>query len=136
MGAPPTRAGRLAALRLLAGRVAMPVPVADADADSPWNWERYDQASEEARDELERSNTGFHSVGSRSDLAVWDVVGILIEGMRVGVIWGTIVRGERGGEVGGVVVIFEEVDIDIEGRDAESGLQESLRRQLEREREG
>jgi hypothetical protein len=52
----------------------------------------------------------------------------------VGVIWGTIVRGERGGEVGGVVVIFEEVDIDIEGRDAESGLQESLRRQLERER--
>lgn len=44
-------------------------------------------------------------------------------------------RGERGGEVGGVVVIFEEVEEDIDGTDAESGLQESLRRQLERKRE-
>lgn len=37
----------------------------------------------------------------------------------------TMVRGERGGDAGGVVDI-----VDIDGRDAESGLQESLRRQL------
>lgn len=36
-----------------------------------------------------------------------------------------MVRGERGGEAGGVVDM-----VGIEGRDAESGLQESLRRQL------
>lgn len=54
-------------------------------------------------------NTGFHSVGSRSDLALWGVGGILMAGMvvgvdeemRVGIIGATMVRGERGGEVGG-----------------------------------
>lgn len=43
----------------------------------------------------------------------------------MGVIGATMVRGERGGDAGGVVDI-----VDIEGRDAERGLQESLRRQL------
>lgn len=45
----------------------------------------------------------------------------------------TMVRGDRGGEVGGVVVAGEvEVEVgDMEGHEAESGLQESLRRQLE-----
>ena len=79
-----------------------------------------------------RSNTGFHSVGSRSDLAscTWlciRMAGIRLLGTLVGVIGATIVRGERGGDVGGVVV--EDID-DIDGTDAESGLQESLRRQL------
>lgn len=74
------------------------------------------------------SITGFHSVGSRSDLASWVSVGSRMEGIisvgtLVGVIGATIVRGERGGETGGVV--------DMEGIDAERGLQESLRRQLE-----
>ena len=39
-----------------------------------------------------------------------------------------MVRGERGGDVGGVVEDIE----DMDGSDAESGLQESLRRQLYR----
>lgn len=77
------------------------------------------------------SITGFHSVGSRSVLASWVSVGIWMEGIvlvgtRVGVMGATIVRGERGGEVGGVV----EDMLDMEGMDAERGLQESLRRQL------
>lgn len=75
------------------------------------------------------SITGFHSVGSRSVLDSWASVGIRMEGIGlvgslVGVMGATIVRGERGGEVGGVV------DMDMEGMDAERGLQESLRRQL------
>lgn len=47
-------------------------------------------------------------------------------GTLVGVIGATMVRGERGGDVGGVVEDIE----DMDGSDAESGLQESLRRQL------
>lgn len=50
-------------------------------------------------------------------------------GTLVGVNGATIVRGERGGDVGGVVL--EDIE-DIEGSDAESGLRESLRRQLYR----
>ena len=58
-------------------------------------------------------NTGFHSVGSRSDLASWRTVGILMDGMavgveeemRVGVIGATMVRGERGGECGAEMVV-------------------------------
>jgi hypothetical protein len=52
-------------------------------------------------------NTGFHSVGSRSDLPSWMVAGILMDGtgveeeMTVGVMGATMVRGERGGGVGG-----------------------------------
>lgn len=46
---------------------------------------------------------------------------------RVGVIGATIVRGERGGEAGGVDGV---VVMGIEGIEAERGLQESLRRQL------
>lgn len=42
----------------------------------------------------------------------------------------TIVRGERGGEVGGVVEVMVDM-LDMEGKDAERGLRESLRRQLE-----
>jgi hypothetical protein len=41
-----------------------------------------------------------------------------------------MVRGERGGEVGGVVVVFMEDMLVMDGIEAESGLQESLRRQL------
>lgn len=48
-------------------------------------------------------------------------------GTLVGVNGATIVRGERGGDVGGVVL--EDIE-DMDGSDAESGLQESLRRQL------
>lgn len=72
-----------------------------------------------------RSNTGFHSVGSRSDLPSWVWLGFVAKGTRVGVIGATMVRGERGGDAGGDVDM-----VDIEGRDAERGLQESLRRQL------
>lgn len=80
-------------------------------------------------------DTGFHSVGSRSEDEVWVVLfGILVGRLwsRVGVIGATIVRGERGGEEGGVVVFDEIVEgmEDIEGIEAERGLQESLRRQL------
>lgn len=75
--------------------------------------------------------TGFHSVGSRSELVVVGVwVGILEKGMswtRVGVIGATIVRGQSGGEAGGVDGV---VAMGIEGIEAERGLQESLRRQL------
>jgi hypothetical protein len=66
-------------------------------------------------------------------LAEWVWVGIwldgrevLVLGIRVGIIGATMVRGERGGDVGGVV---EDI-VDIEGKDAERGLRESLRRQL------
>lgn len=81
-----------------------------------------------------RVNTGFHSVGSRSDLASCTWLGIRMVGMEwlgtlVGVNGATIVRGERGGDVGGVVL--EDIE-DMDGSDAESGLQESLRRQLYR----
>lgn len=81
-----------------------------------------------------RVNTGFHSVGSRSDLASCMWLGIRIAGMGwlgtlVGVNGATIVRGERGGDVGGVVL--EDIE-DMDGNDAESGLRESLRRQLYR----
>lgn len=73
--------------------------------------------------------TGFHSVGSRSERLEWVVGGILEEGgllwTRVGVIGATIVRGERGGDAGGVY------EVEAEGIEAERGLQESLRRQLE-----
>lgn len=55
------------------------------------------------------------------------MAGIRLLGTLVGVIGATIVRGEREGDVGGVVV--EDID-DMDGTDAESGLQESLRRQL------
>lgn len=73
---------------------------------------------------------GFHSVGSRSTLASCISVGILMAGIgRVGVIGATIVRGESGGEVGGDVEREEMFVTD--GREAERGLQESLRRQLE-----
>lgn len=57
------------------------------------------------------------------------MAGIEWLGTLVGVIGATIVRGERGGDAGGVVV--EDIE-DIDGNDAESGLQESLRRQLYR----
>lgn len=56
--------------------------------------------------------TGFHSVGSRSDLPSWAMGGILMVGrgveeeMTVGVIGATMVRGERGGDVGGEVVVW------------------------------
>lgn len=84
---------------------------------------------------LLESITGFHSVGSRSDLAWWASLGIRIEGIElvgtlVGVMGATMVRGERGGEVGGVVVEVMDDMLVMEGMDAESGLQESLRRQL------
>lgn len=76
------------------------------------------------------SITGFHSVGSRSDLASWVSVGILmggigLNGTRVGVMGATMVRGERGGDVGGVVVFIEDMLV-IEGMEAESGLHESV----------
>ena len=48
---------------------------------------------------------------------------------RVGTMGATMVRGERGGEVGGVVEM--EDMLVMEGIEAERGLQESLRRQLE-----
>lgn len=41
-----------------------------------WNWERYRKASELRASLLP---FGFHSVGSRSDLALWLSAGILIE---------------------------------------------------------
>lgn len=50
-------------------------------------------------------------------------------GTLVGVIGATIVRGERGGDVGGVVEDMLGM-LDMEGKDAERGLLESLRRQL------
>lgn len=53
-----------------------------------------------------------------------------VDGNRVGVIGATMVRGERGGDVGGVVVVCMEAMLVMEGMEAESGLQESLRRQL------
>lgn len=55
------------------------------------------------------------------------MVGMEWLGTLVGVNGATIVRGERGGDVGGVVL--EDIE-DMDGSDAESGLQESLRRQL------
>lgn len=72
-------------------------------------------------------------MGSRSDLASCTWLGIRMAGIGwlgtlVGVIGATMVRGERGGDVGGVVEDIE----DMDGSDAESGLQESLRRQLYR----
>ena len=78
-------------------------------------------------------NTGFHSVGSRSDLASCTSLGIRIAGMGrlgtlVGVMGATMGRGERGGEVGGVVFMADMEDMD--GREAERGLRESLLRQL------
>lgn len=64
------------------------------------------------------------------------MLGIEVVGILVGVIGATMVRGDRGGEVGGVVeeeeieeVVIEDI-LFMEGREAESGLQESLRRQL------
>lgn len=80
------------------------------------------------------SITGFHSVGSRSDLTAWVLERIRMEatglvGTLVGVIGATIVRGERGGDVGGVVEDMLGM-LDMEGKDAERGLLESLRRQL------
>lgn len=63
-------------------------------------------------------------------------LGIRMEGTlwtRVGVMGATMVRGDRGGEMGGVVVKVEVEVGDIEGHEAESGLQESLRRQLRKE---
>lgn len=80
------------------------------------------------------SITGFHSVGSRSVLASCTSLGIRIMGIglvgtRVGVMGATIVRGDRGGEVGGVVFMEEDME-DMEGREADSGLHESFRRQL------
>lgn len=69
--------------------------------------------------------TGFHSLGSRSEVLVVVVFAILgVDWRRVGVIGATI-RGERGGEDGGVGIV-----VGIEGIEAERGLQESLRRQL------
>lgn len=60
------------------------------------------------------------------------MAGMGLEGTLVGVIGVTMVRGERGGEVGGVVEWCMADMVDMEGMDAESGLQESLRRQLGR----
>jgi hypothetical protein len=55
------------------------------------------------------------------------MAGVELAGRRVGVIGGTIDRGDIGGEDGGVV----EGDIEaLTTKDAERGLQESLRRQL------
>ena len=55
----------------------------------------------------------------------------LEEGRRVGVNGGTIIRGDIGGELGGVVVEDEDmVGVVEDGQDAANGLQESLRRQL------
>lgn len=102
----------------------------------PWNWERYCQASDDAR-EVELSwrlgNIGFHSVGSRSALASWSSAGIRIEGVvpagaLVGVIGGTMTRGDMGGEDGGVLEGDMEAVVE---KEAERGLQESLRRQLQ-----
>lgn len=78
-----------------------------------------------------RAITGFHSVGSRSVLTSCASLGIRMLGIGmvcalVGVIGATMVRGDRGGEVGGVV----ETEDDMEGHEADRGLQESLRRQL------
>lgn len=78
-----------------------------------------------------RCNFGFHSVGSRSDLASWMSGGILEEteavdsneapvGMRLG----RIIRGEEGAEDGG------EIGGLIASAERERGLEESLRRQL------
>ena len=88
-------------------------------------------AAPERRDGIK----GFHSVGSRSDLASWESVGILMAGIgRVGVIGATMVRGERGGEVGvGGEAVMAGAMVDMfvtEGREAERGLRESFRRQL------
>lgn len=76
------------------------------------------------------SITGFHSVGSGSVLVLWVSLCIRKDGTPVGVMGATIVRGERGGEVGGVVEVMVDM-LDMEGKDAERGLRESLRRQLE-----
>lgn len=67
--------------------------------------------------------TGFHSVGSSSVFASCALLGMQMAGIGlvwtlVGVIGATMVRGDRGGEVGGVV----EADDDMEGHDADSGL--------------
>lgn len=57
-------------------------------------------------------------------------------GSRVGVNGGTIVRGDIGGEFGGVVVVVVVamigvvVAVVVEGHETASGLHESLRRQL------
>ena len=49
----------------------------------------------------------------------------------MGVNGGTIIRGDIGGELGGVVVEDEGmVGVVEDGQDAANGLQESLRRQL------
>ena len=50
-----------------------------------------------------------------------------LEDTRVGVRGATIIRGDIGGELGGVV---EEDMVVVEGQEADKGLQESLRRQL------
>lgn len=86
--------------------------------------------------------TDFHSLGSRSVWVSWwswlslgTRMGILdLVGRRVGVNGATIIRGDMGGELGGVVVEEEDDDDDImgvvDGQEADKGLQESLRRQL------
>lgn len=53
-----------------------------------------------------------------------------LEDTRVGVRGATIIRGDIGGELGGVV---EEDMVVVEGQEADKGLQESLRRQLKGE---
>lgn len=84
--------------------------------------------------------TGFHSLGSRSVWLSWwwwlslgIRMGILeLVGRRVGVNGATIIRGDMGGELGGVVEDDDEEDIMgvVDGHEADNGLQESLRRQL------
>lgn len=75
---------------------------------------------------------GFHSVGSRSDLALWRSAGILEEQEEVeaieapvGMRLGRSGRGEEGVDVGG------EIEGVIACAERERGLQESFLRQLE-----
>lgn len=112
--------------------------VAAAGSSRPWNCARYCQASEDAAAATllsgRRAITGFHSVGSRSVWASWKSLGIRRPGMDrtifVGVIGGTMIRGDMGGDPGGVVVMVEEAIEAVVGNEADSGLHESLRRQL------
>lgn len=99
--------------------------------DSSWNWDRKCQASEDPRECWAMSgclaNTGFHSVGStsvESSCSAWT----RIVGGFVGVMGATMIGGEVGGVEEGDAKEDTEEPEDIE---AERGLQESFRRQLE-----
>lgn len=97
---------------------------------SSWNWDKKCQASAEPREWAASgclANTGFHSVGSTSVESSPSPC-ILIDGGLVGVMGATIIGGEAGGVEAGDAKEDTEEPEDME---AERGLQESLRRQLQ-----